>query len=75
MAYYVKSVLSVDALVIFNFLGGLIAKIIKCPNLILKILPVTLFKVIVEAFRKSAINCKLDPEPCCDSEICSGSRP
>jgi hypothetical protein len=54
--------------VIFKFFGGLIAKIpvIKCKNLILKILPVTLFKVIVAALRKPPVNCKLDPEPGCD---------
>jgi hypothetical protein len=42
---------------------------------ILKILQVTLFKVIVAAFRKPPVTVKLAPEPGCDSENCSVNRP
>jgi hypothetical protein len=40
-----------------------------------KILPITLFKVIVAAFRKPLVSVKLDPKPGGDSEICSVNRP
>jgi hypothetical protein len=40
-----------------------------------KILPVTLFNVIVAAFRKPPVTVKLAPEPGCDSENGSVDRP
>jgi hypothetical protein len=43
--------------------------------LILKILPETLFKELVAAFRNSPVIVKLAPEPGCDSKNCSVNRP
>jgi hypothetical protein len=43
--------------------------------LILKILPVTLFKDLVATFRKPPVTEKLAPEPGCDSENCSVNFP
>ncbi len=84
MAYKVKSVLSVYALVVFKVLFVFIAKKIKCQAftcffentlLIFKILPVTLFKELVAAFRNQPVTVKLASEPGCDSENCSVNRP
>jgi hypothetical protein len=43
--------------------------------LILKILPETLFKDLVAAFRDPLVAVKLALEPGCDSENCSANRP
>jgi hypothetical protein len=43
--------------------------------LIFKILPVTLFKELVAAFRNPPVTVKLASEPGCDSKNCSINRP
>jgi hypothetical protein len=48
---------------------------LKTLTIILKILPVNLFKELVAAFRNPPVTMKVAPEPGCDSKNCSVNRP
>jgi hypothetical protein len=46
-----------------------------CLPLIVKILPIALFRKFVPAFRKPPVTKKIVPKAACDTENCSESRP